>query len=62
MPLPGIRSGKTKLFKAKCKARGGRCLNPAAWGRNTLYESFRAPKELKCPSCMLPKSVKDSKK
>jgi len=32
MPLPSIVSGKTKRCKAKCKARGDQCRNPAAYG------------------------------
>ena len=32
MPLPGIVSGKTTRCTAKCKARGDRCRNPAAYG------------------------------
>lgn len=32
MPLPNITSGKTKRCKAKCKARGDQCRNPAAYG------------------------------
>jgi len=32
MPLPNILSGKTKRCKAKCKARGDQCRNPAAYG------------------------------
>jgi len=35
MPLPNILSGKTKRCKAKCKARGDQCRNPAAYGMNT---------------------------
>jgi hypothetical protein len=32
MPLPNITSGKTQRCAAKCKARGDRCRNPAAFG------------------------------
>ena len=32
MPLSNIVSGKTKRCKAKCKARGDQCRNPAAYG------------------------------
>jgi hypothetical protein len=32
MPLPNITSGETKRCKAKCKARGDQCRNPAAYG------------------------------
>jgi hypothetical protein len=32
MPLPNITSGRTRRCSAKCKARGDRCRNPAAYG------------------------------
>lgn len=35
MPLPNITSGKTQRCTAKCKARGDRCRNPAAYGCST---------------------------
>ena len=31
MPLPNILTGKAKRCRAKCKARGDRCRNPAAY-------------------------------
>ncbi len=34
MPLPNIVAGKTARCKAKCKARGDRCWNPAAYGKS----------------------------
>jgi hypothetical protein len=48
MPLPGIVSGKAKRCTAKCKARGDRCLNPAAWGCKTCrYHGARRPSSIK---------------
>ena len=34
MPLPNVISGKAKRCTAKCKARGDRCRQPAAFGMN----------------------------
>ena len=31
MPLPNIALGRTRRCKAKCKKRGARCFNPAAF-------------------------------
>lgn len=48
MPLPTITSGKTQRCTAKCKARGGRCLNPAAWGCSTCrYHGARKPQTVR---------------
>lgn len=48
MPLPGIMSGKAQRCIAKCKARGDRCLNPAAWGCKTCrYHGARRPSSIK---------------
>jgi hypothetical protein len=30
--LPNVVSGRTQRCKAKCKARGAQCMNPAAYG------------------------------
>jgi hypothetical protein len=48
MPLPGIISGKTARCTAKCKARGDRCRNPAAWGCSTCrYHGARMPPSIR---------------
>lgn len=48
MPLPGITSGKAQRCTAKCKARGDRCLNPAAWGCKTCrFHGARRPSSIK---------------
>lgn len=48
MPLPGIVSGKAKRCAAKCKARGDRCRNPAAWGCKTCrYHGARRPSSIR---------------
>ncbi len=48
MPLPGISSGKAQRCTAKSKARGDRCLNPAAWGCKTCrYHGARRPSSIK---------------
>ena len=48
MPLPNITSGKTQRCSAKCKARGDRCRNPAAWGQETCrYHGARPPETIK---------------
>jgi len=47
MPLPNILSGKTKRCKAKCKARGDQCLNPAAYGMMVCrYHGARKPETI----------------
>ena len=47
MPLPNILSGKTKRCKAKCKARGDQCRNPAAYGMAVCrYHGARKPKTI----------------
>lgn len=47
MPLPNIISGKTKQCTAKCKARGDRCRNPAAYGmRVCRYHGARKPETI----------------
>jgi hypothetical protein len=47
MPLPNILSGKTKRCKAKCKARGDQCRNPAAYGMNVCrYHGARKPETI----------------
>ncbi len=47
MPLPNILSGKTKRCKAKCKARRGQCLNPAAYGMMVCrYHGARKPETI----------------
>jgi hypothetical protein len=48
MPLPNILSGKTPRCKAKCKARGDQCRNPAAYGaRVCRYHGAKKPEALK---------------
>ena len=48
MPLPNILSGKTKRCKAKCKARGDQCRNPAAYGMNACrYHGAKKPEAIK---------------
>lgn len=47
MPLPSIVSGKTKRCKAKCKARGDQCRNPAAYGMAVCrYHGARKPETI----------------
>ena len=47
MPLPNILSGKTKRCKAKCKARGDQCRNPAAYGMAVCrYHGARKPETI----------------
>ncbi|WRH75234.1 MAG: hypothetical protein RSE16_11015 [Sphingobium sp.] len=47
MPLPNILSGKTKRCKAKCKARGDQCRNPAAYGMMVCrYHGARKPETI----------------
>lgn len=47
MPLPNILSGKTKRCKAKCKARGDQCRNPAAYGMKVCrYHGARKPETI----------------
>ena len=47
MPLPNILSGKTARCKAKCKARGDQCLNPAAYGMMVCrYHGARKPETI----------------
>jgi hypothetical protein len=47
MPLPNILSGKTKRCKAKCKARGDQCWNPAAYKSSVCrYHGAREPKTI----------------
>ena len=47
MPLPNILSGKTKRCKAKCKARGDQCRNPAAYGMTVCrYHGARKPETI----------------
>ena len=47
MPLPNITSGKTKRCKAKCKARGAQCRNPAAFGMAVCrYHGARKPETI----------------
>ena len=48
MPLPNIISGKTTRCKAKCKARGDRCRNPAAYGMTVCrYHGARKPETIR---------------
>ena len=48
MPLPNIISGKTRRCTAKCKARGDRCRNPAAYGASVCrYHGARKPETVK---------------
>jgi hypothetical protein len=48
MPLPNILSGKTKRCKAKCKARGDQCRNPAAYGMMVCrYHGARRPETIR---------------
>ena len=48
MPLPGVKSGKAQRCKAKCKARGDRCRNPAAFGMKVCrYHGARRPDTVK---------------
>lgn len=47
MPLPNILTGKAKRCRAKCKARGDRCRNPAAYGMNVCrYHGARKPETI----------------
>jgi hypothetical protein len=47
MPLQSIVSGKTKRCKAKCKARGDQCRNPAAYGMSVCrYHGARKPETI----------------
>ena len=48
MPLPNILSGKTKRCKAKCKARGDQCRNPAAYKMSIChYHGAKKPEAIK---------------
>lgn len=48
MPLPNIISGKTQRCTAKCKARGDRCHNPAAYGMSVCRcHGARKPETVK---------------
>ena len=48
MPLPNIASGRTPRCKAKCKARGDRCRNPAAYGMKVCrYHGARKPETIR---------------
>lgn len=48
MPLPNIISGKTRRCTAKCKARGDRCRNPAAYGMAVCrYHGAKKPEAIK---------------
>ena len=50
MPLPYVKSGKTRRCTAKCKARGDRCWNPAVtkWGCTTCrYHGAKNPEAIK---------------
>ena len=48
MPLPNILSGKTTRCKAKCKARGDQCRNPAAYGSTVCrYHGAKKPDAIK---------------
>jgi hypothetical protein len=50
MPLPYVKSGKTRRCTAKCKARGDRCWNPAVtkWGCSTCrYHGAKNPEAIK---------------
>jgi hypothetical protein len=48
MPLPNVISGKTKRCKAKCKAHGDQCRNPAAYGMSVCrYHGARRPATIK---------------
>lgn len=47
MPLPNVTSGKTQRCKAKCKARGDQCRNPAAYGTMVCrYHGARKPETI----------------
>lgn len=48
MPLPNVASGRAARCKAKCKARGDRCRNPAAFGCPTCrYHGAQRPKAVR---------------
>ena len=48
MPLANISSGEARRCTATCKARGDRCLNPAAWGCATCrYHGARRPSSIR---------------
>lgn len=48
MPLPNIISGKALRCSAKCKARGDRCRNPAAFGMEVCrYHGARRRETIK---------------
>lgn len=48
MPLPNVTAGKTSRCTAKCKARGSRCRNPAAYGMKVCrYHGARRPETIK---------------
>lgn len=48
MALPNILSGKTPRCKAKCKARGDQCRNPAAYGMTVCrYHGAKKPEAIK---------------
>lgn len=48
MPLPAICSGKARRCEAKCKARGDRCRNPAAYGMAVCrYHGARKPETIR---------------
>lgn len=47
MPLPSILSGRAQRCTAKCKARGDRCFNPAAYGMAVCrYHGARKPETI----------------
>lgn len=47
MPLPNVTFGKTPRCTAKCKARGARCRNPAAYGMKVCrYHGARKPETI----------------
>lgn len=48
MSLPNVISGKAKRCTAKCKARGDRCRQPAAFGMNVCRShGARKPETIK---------------
>lgn len=47
MPLPNITLGKARRCKAKCKARGDQCRNPAAYGMPVCrYHGAKRPETI----------------
>lgn len=48
MPLPNVISGKSARCTAKCKARGDRCRQPAAYGMSVCrYHGAKKPETIK---------------